>query len=188
MTTTIYPARRIITMNPANPFDEAVAVRDGRVLAVGTIEELAGWGEHVIDDTFSDKVLTPGFIEAHTHVMSGGVWQFPYVGFFDRKDPQGKLWTGCTSIEAVLDRLAEYESQLENSSDALIAWGLDPIYFPDERLLAVHLDRVSQTRPIFVYHASAHLATVNSAMLEYSEINEHSPTPGIARNADGTQR
>ena len=81
MTTTIYPARRIITMNPANPFDEAVAVRDGRVLAVGTIEELAGWGEHVIDDTFSDKVLTPGFIEAHTHVMSGGVWQLPYVQF-----------------------------------------------------------------------------------------------------------
>ena len=42
MTTTIYPARRIITMNPAIPFAEAVAVRDGRVLAVGTVEELAG--------------------------------------------------------------------------------------------------------------------------------------------------
>ena len=186
MTTTIYPARRIITMNPAIPFAEAVAVRDGRVLAVGTVEELAGWGEHTVDNTFADKVLTPGFIEAHTHVMSGGVWQFPYVGFFDRKDPQGNLWTGCTSVDAVLDRLAEHESQLEDASSPLIAWGLDPIYFPDDRLLAEHLDRVSLTRPIYVYHASAHLATVNTAMLDFSEINEHSTTPGIARNADGT--
>ncbi|MGK0227181.1 MAG: putative amidohydrolase YtcJ [Thermoproteota archaeon] len=186
MTTTIYPARRIITMNPAVPFAEAVAVRDGRVLAVGTVEELAGWGEHIIDNTFDDKVLTPGFIEAHTHVMAGGVWQFPYVGFFDRKDPEGKVWTGCKSVDEVLDRLAEYESQLAEPGDALVAWGLDPIYFPAERLLAVHLDRVSETRPIYVYHASAHLATVNTAMLDMSEINEHATTPGVARNADGT--
>jgi predicted amidohydrolase YtcJ len=122
MTTTIYPARRIITMNPAVPFAEAVAVRDGRVLAVGTVEELAGWGEHIIDNTFDDKVLTPGFIEAHTHVMAGGVWQFPYVGFFDRKDPEGKVWTGCKSVDEVLDRLAEYESQLAEPGDALVAW------------------------------------------------------------------
>jgi len=186
MRTTIYPARRIITMNPAFPFAEAVAVRDGRVLSVGTVEELAAWGEHAVDDRFADKVLTPGFIEAHTHVMAGGVWQFPYVGFFDRYDPQGKLWTGCKSIDEVLDRLAEYESQLDGPGKALVAWGLDPIYFPAERLLAIHLDRVSQTRPIYVYHASAHLATVNTAMLDMSEINEHTTTPGVARNADGT--
>jgi len=186
MATTIYPARRIITMNPAVPFAEAVAVRDGRVLAVGTVEELASWGEHTVDDTFADKVLTPGFIEAHTHVMSGGVWQFPYVGFFDRKDPQGKLWTGCKNIEQVLDRLAEYESAITDPAQALIAWGLDPIYFDEERLVAVHLDRVSTDRSIYVYHASGHLATVNTALLDRSEINEHTTTPGVARNADGT--
>jgi len=186
MTTTIYPARRIITMNPAVPFAEAVAVRDGRVLAVGTVKELAAWGDHTVDETFVDKVLTPGFIEAHSHVMAGGVWQFPYVGFFERSDPQGKKWSGCKSIDEVLDRLAEYESQIDEPGKALIAWGLDPIYFPGDRLLAEHLDRVSETRPIFVYHASAHLATVNTAMLELSEITEHSSTPGIARNADGT--
>jgi len=185
MTTTIYPARRIITMNPAVPFAEAVAVRDDRVLAVGTVEELAKWGEHTIDETFADKVIMPGFIEAHTHVMAGGVWKFPYVGFFDRYDPQGKLWTGCTSIEAVLDRLAEYESQLDGAGTPLIAWGLDPLYFPGDRLLATHLDQVSTSRPIYVYHASAHLATVNTAMLELSEITEHTATPGVARTADG---
>ncbi len=186
MTTTIYPARRIITMNPSFPFAEAVAVRDGKVLGVGTIEELAGWGEHTVDEQFADKILTPGFIEAHTHVMAGGIWQFPYVGFFDRADPQGNVWTGCKNVDEVLDRLAEHESQLDDPMKPLIAWGLDPIYFPGDRLLAEHLDRVSETRPIYVYHASAHLATVNTAMLDQSEITEHSTTPGIARNADGT--
>lgn len=185
MATTIYPARRIITMNPAVPFATAVAVKDGRVLAVGTVDELAAWGEHAVDRTFENHVLTPGFIEAHTHVMAGGVWQFPYVGFFDRSDPQGTTWSGCRDIDQVLDRLAEHESQLDDPSEPLIAWGLDPIYFTGERLLAPHLDRVSSTRPIFVYHASAHLATVNSAMLEQSEITEHTTTPGVARFGDG---
>ncbi len=186
MAATIYPARRVITMNPAFPFAEAVAVRDGRVLGVGTVEELAGWGEHSVDNTFADKVLTPGFIEAHTHVMAGGVWQFPYVGFFDRKDPHGKLWKGCKNVEEVLDRLAEYESAITDPAEPLIAWGLDPLYFDEERLVAVHLDRVSTDRSIYVYHASGHLATVNTALLERSEINEHTTTPGVARNADNT--
>lgn len=184
-TTTIYPAQRVITMNPAFPFGEAVAVRDGRVLGVGTVEELATWGEHHVDTRFAEKVILPGFIEAHTHVMAGGVWQFPYVGYFDRVDPDGKAWTGCTTIDAVVGRLIEQESTMGDPSEPLVAWGLDPIYMPGERLVAKHLDGVSETRPIFVYHASAHLGTANSAMMRVSEITERSTTPGVARDPNG---
>ena len=80
--TTIYPARRVITMNPARPEGTAVAVRDDRILGVGSPVELAGWGEHTVDERFADKVLLPGFIESHCHAMSGGMWTKPYVGFF----------------------------------------------------------------------------------------------------------
>ncbi len=183
--TIIYPARKVITMNPAFPEGQAVAVRGDRVLGVGTVDELAGWGDHTIDDRFADKVILPGFIEAHTHVMAGGVWQFPYVGFFDRRDPDGKLWQGSTSIDEVVDRLIEQESMMGDPSEPLIAWGLDPIYMPGERLVAKHLDRVSTDRPIFVYHASGHLGTVNTAMLERSEITEHNQTPGVVKDPDG---
>jgi len=48
----IYVARRVITMNPANPEGTAIAVRDGRILGVGTVDELAGWGEHTVDARF----------------------------------------------------------------------------------------------------------------------------------------
>ena len=185
MTNTIYPARRIITMNPGFPFAEAVAVRDGRVVGVGSVEDLARFGDHVVDDSFADKVVLPGFIEAHSHVMAGGLWRFPYVGYFDRVDPDGKSWLGSTTIDAVVDRLVEIESDMPDASEPLIAWGLDPIYMPEERLVAKHLDRVSEERPIFVFHASGHLATVNTAMMQRCEITENTATPGVAQDASG---
>lgn len=172
-------------MNGAFPFAEAVAVRNGRVLGVGTVEQLADWGDHTLDTRFADKVIMPGFIEAHTHVMAGGVWQFPYVGYFDRADPDGRVWAGSRSVESVIDRLVEIESEMADPAEPLIAWGLDPIYMPGERLVAAQLDRVSSERPIFVYHASGHLATANSAMMRRSEIDEHTMVPGVVKDADG---
>ena len=56
-------------MEPANPVGEAVAVVDGRILGVGTVEELSRWGDHVVDTTFADAVIYPGFVEAHSHQL-----------------------------------------------------------------------------------------------------------------------
>ena len=183
--TTIYVAKRVITMNPAQPTAEAVAVRGERILGVGSVDELASWGSHILSRDFEDKVLTPGFIEAHSHVMAGGMWTLPYLGYFDRRGADGKLWTGCTTIDSVIERLIEAEGALTDPNEPLLAWGLDPIYFDGERMLARHLDRVSETRPIFVFHASAHLATVNTAMLTKAEITADDPTPGISLDASG---
>ncbi|MFT5269420.1 MAG: putative amidohydrolase YtcJ, partial [Acidimicrobiales bacterium] len=41
-----------------------VAVRDGRILGVGTVEELTAWGEHSMDDKFANKIIMPGFSES----------------------------------------------------------------------------------------------------------------------------
>ena len=183
--TVIYLARRIITMNPGLPFAEAVAVQGDRILGVGDLAELRSWGPHTIDETFVDHVITPGFIEAHSHNMTGGMWANTYLGFFDRRDPNGKVWAGCKTIEAVQERLREAEMEVDDPSETLIGWGLDPIYLPGERLVGRHLDAVSETRPIFIQHASGHLATVNSEMLRREEITENDPTPGIQLGDDG---
>ena len=186
---TIYAARRIITMNRANPEGTAVAVRSGRILGVGAIEELAKWGDHTVDDSFSDKVLLPGFVEAHCHAMSGGMWINPYVGFFDRRAPDGEVWAGCRNIDEVVDRLTDIDAKMRAdglAEDALLyAWGVDPLYFDGERMYASHLDRVSETRPIFVHHASGHLATANSALMRKENITSDTQTPGVARRPDG---
>lgn len=183
---TIYPARIVHTMNPAVPTADAVAVLQNKTLGVGTLAELAQWGDHRIDDRFADKVIMPGFIEAHSHVMAGGVWRHTYVGFFDRRDPDGRVWDGCKNIAAVIARLREVEATLTDPEQVLLAWGFDPIYFEgEERLVARHLDQVSKTRPVFVHHASAHLATVNTALMEGEGIDDSVVTPGVARGPDG---
>jgi len=180
----IYPARRVRTMDPARPVADAVAVRGDRVRAVGTLDELAAYGPARIDDRYVDRVIFPGMVEAHTHVGSGGVWRNPYVGYFGRTDPDGRRWEGCTSLSAVIARLRELEAKLA-PGQPLVAWGLDPIYFPDERLDKRHLDAVSATRLIAVYHVSGHLMTVNSAVLAADGITSQTRVDGVARGADG---
>ena len=97
----VYRARRILTMNPARPEATHVAVREGRILGVGPLEELAGWGAHTLDETFADKVLMPGLVEGHSHASEGSFWRYTYVGNFDRMDPDGKVWAGVKSVDAV---------------------------------------------------------------------------------------
>jgi hypothetical protein len=74
---------------------------------------------------------------------------------------------------------------MTDPTESLVAWGLDPIYLTGERLVGHHLDAVSETRPIFIQHASGHLATVNTALLAQEEITESNPTPGIQLGSDG---
>ena len=88
---TVFPARTVVTMDPAQPMVEAVAVRDGRVLAAGSIEECASWGPHTVDRRFADHVIVPGMIEAHAHTLEGAFALLPYVGWFDRHRVDGGI-------------------------------------------------------------------------------------------------
>ena len=182
---TIFTANKIITMNPVRPEATAVAVRDNRIIGVGSLEEVTGWGDHIVDETFKDKILIPGLIEAHCHAFGGKLWMYPYIGYFDRYAPDGELWEGCTSFESVINRLKAIEAEMSDPDESLIAWGLDPIYFAGDRLMATHLDQVSKTRPIFVLHANGHLATVNTTLMQKQGINETTEVEGIPKGADG---
>ncbi len=183
--TTVFKAKKIITMNPVQPEVTHVAVRDGRILAAGTEQELAGWGDHDLDTSFADKILMPGFVEGHCHLMAGGIWQFTYVGYQDRIDPDGKHWPGVTSLEDVLERLKEAEAKL-GPEEPLVAWGFDPIFLMARRLDKNDLDTVSSDRPIAVVHSNFHLMTVNSASLKLANYVADMGIDGIAEGEDGT--
>jgi len=182
---TIYRAKRILTMNPGQPEATHVAVREGRVLGAGTLDALVGWGEHRLDDRFADKVLMPGLVEGHSHLLEGVVWAYVYVGYHDRMDPDGRVWPGATSIEAVVARLREAEQALTDPAQPVVGWGLDPIYFGSARVSRAELDRVSSERPVGVMHASFHILNVNSAALARGGLLrrgvEH---PGVPLGAD----
>jgi predicted amidohydrolase YtcJ len=183
--TQVFVARKILTMEAGQPEATQVAVRDGKILAVGGAAEMAGWPDAVQVDTFRDKVLMPGLVEGHCHLMEGAMWDAVYVGYFDRRDPDGKLWRGLRTLEQVIDRLAGAASQMHDPDTPLLAWGFDPIYFGASRLSVRELDRVSATRPIVVMHASVHLMNVNSAMLARAGIDEDTDIDGVHKDARG---
>ena len=185
-TTTIYRARRILTMNPARPFATHVAVREGRILGAGTLEELAGWGDYQLDDRFADKFLLPGFVEGHSHLMEGALWRFVYVGYHDRMDPDGRTWAGAKTIDAVVARLAEQGAGLTDPGQPLVGWGFDPIYFGGRRCDRHDLDRVSSTRPVAIVHASLHIMNANTpALAAAGYLREGIAHPGLPLAADG---
>ncbi len=188
--TTIFSARRILTMNPSRPEATHVAVRDGRILGVGPLDELVGWGPHTLDDRFADKVLMPGLVEGHSHVSEGTFWRYLYLGRFDRMDPDGKVWPGAGSVEEVVARLQAANAKLGAGGSAgaepLSGWGLDPIYYGERRVTRQDLDRVSTTRPVGVMHASGHIFNVNSRALELAALlRPRVNHPGVPLGADG---
>jgi predicted amidohydrolase YtcJ len=186
MTTTIFEARKIITMNPSRPRATHVAVRDGRILGAGSLQELAGWGAYTLDTTFADHVLMPGFVEGHAHVMEGVFWRFTYCGYFDRTDPAGKTWRGAASIDDVVARLIDANAAMGSGDGPLTGWGLDPIYYDNRRMTRADLDRVSTTRAIGVLHASGHIMNVNTKALELAGLLRAGVNhPGVPHGADG---
>lgn len=183
MSITAYTARIVRTMNPSQPVGQCVAIRDGRVLGVGSLEQIRRFGEVTVDDRYADKVLMPGFVEGHSHALEGSVWNHLYLGYFDRRDPEGDLWPGLKSPDAVQQRLAEHVDQ-GDADGPLIAWGLDPVYFDESVIDRRLLDAVSATRPIVVIHASLHVMFVNSAAITRAELADLE-LEGIKRDDQG---
>ena len=164
MTTTVFEARKIITMNPSRPTATHVAVRDGRILGAGALADLSGWGPHQLDRRFADQVLMPGLVEGHSHLMAGTLWRYVYCGFFDATDPAGRTWPGLKSLDAVVAAL--FTAAAGKGEGPVVGWGFDPIYFGERRCTRADLDRVSTTRPVGVMHASGHILNVNTVALE----------------------
>ena len=68
----IYQAKEIVTLDPAKPTVQAVAVVDDRILAAGSLDELkaaAGKQPYTVNTTFANQVIVPGFIAQHDHPM-----------------------------------------------------------------------------------------------------------------------
>jgi hypothetical protein len=174
-------------MDPSVSEATHVAVRDGIILEVGNLDDCAAWGAYTPDDRFAGSILTPGLIESHAHVLEGLLWaKAEYVGPVDRYDPSGKIRKGVSNVAALVARLKVLEAAMKDPAKPLVGWGVDPsLNDPIEPITRHDLDQVSKTRPIFLLHASCHVASVNSATLEranYAAIK----APGVLRDASGT--
>jgi predicted amidohydrolase YtcJ len=170
---TIYVAREVVTLNPQKPSASAVAVVGDRILATGTLDELksaAGDQPYTIDETFADKVIVPGFIAQHDHpLLTALTMMSEIIAIEDWVLPSGTVPAAKTP-EEYRQRLAEANARLEDPNEVLLTWGYHHIFHG--KLTRADLDRISSTRPIFVWHRSAHEFVLNTKALEAIGVDE----------------
>ncbi|GAC1334134.1 MAG: amidohydrolase [Beijerinckiaceae bacterium] len=184
--TIIFTAKTIHTMNPSRPTATHVAVRDGRIVLTGSADDMRGLKGAVRDDRFGDKVLLPGFVEGHSHVMEGTLWSSPYVGAFDRRAPDGRRIDGLRTIDAIIARLKAAAEAMPEAEVPLYAWGYDPLHVDGRKLTRHDLDAISTTRPVMVHQASLHITNVNSLTLERAGFDAATTIAGVPKLEDGT--
>ncbi len=169
---TVFTARSIITMDPSLPRATAVAVRDGRILEVGTLDSLQPWlsqHPHTVDDRFIDQILMPGFIDPHLHpTMAAILLNMQFITAVEWRLPWATI-KPTTSKEGFLERLVELDRQMGDDDEPLFTWGYHQLWHGHIR--RQDLDALEIARPIVCWHRSFHEIVVNGAMLSWMGIN-----------------
>lgn len=175
MNKTIYFNGTIITVDANETIAEAVLVEDGKIVKVGTNDEvLALKDENVNLVDLEGKTMLPGFVDPHGHVVATAQ-TLMIVTLGD-----------VTSREELINKLKkELEENPPQGDKWLIGFGYDNTKFEDgQHPTKFDLDSVSKEVPISVSHASGHLAAVNSKALElYGYVGEDYEIPegGVVR-------
>ena len=165
----------IYTVDAERSWVEAVAIRDGVVLAVGSGDSIASF----IDSTTEVIDLTggmalPGFHDTHTHPLEGGYLM-----------RQCDLSEDGTSVDAIISHLRQCESEIDG--EWIIGFGLDLSLFDANGPDMVLLDDIATDRLFFVIAADGHSVLVNSPVLKLAGISTETPDPTggvIERRAD----
>ncbi len=168
----------IATGNPAQPLVDAMAVRDGRIVALGSAADLDGLRDADTELVESgDGVVIPGLIEPHMHLWSTGL----FYGWVDCSH------SANARFDDVVARLADAAAKAP-AGEWVCGELFDPSLFPGEpELTATILDAISPDNPMAVTNASMHYIYVNSKVFEIAGITAETPDPpgGTFYRADG---
>jgi len=178
---TIYSGGLILTIDDEQPIVEAVAVRDGRILAVGDTDSvLAHRGDTTEVFDLAGRTMVPGFVDSHGHVVMGGL-QALTANLL--APPDGEV-TDVDSLKAALSDWADENSNVVDQVNMIIGFGYDNAQLAEVRHpTREDLDEVSADIPIVIVHQSGHLGVANSAALEKAGIDASSEAPpgGVIR-------
>ncbi|MCU0940062.1 MAG: amidohydrolase [Burkholderiaceae bacterium] len=167
---------------------QAVAERGGRIVAVGTREQvmkLRGPSTQMID--LKGRTMVPGFVDAHGHVMGGGI-QALSANLL--APPDGKVKDIAGLQQTLREWMAANEATVRKVN-LVVGFGYDPSTLTEQRHpTRQELDAVSKDVPVFIVHQSGHLSALNTKALEVAGITADTPDPQggvIRREADGKQ-
>lgn len=176
---TIYHGGTIITVNDEAPSAEALAVKDGRILAVGPkadVLQKKGDATRMVD--LGGKTLIPGFIDPHSHIAAYEfAWGLPVLN----PPPVG-------DVEEIADIIAKLRAYVASKKLApgtlVIGTGYDDSLLKERRHpIREELDQVSSDHPVMIVHASGHLISANTAALKLVGYSKATPDPkgGVIR-------
>ena len=169
---TVYLSGTVLTMDAENSVREAVAVAEGRILAVGSnaeIRALATDATRVVD--LSGKTLLPGFIDAHGHFPESGNMTLYSADL--NSPPIGENRT-IDDLVAALSRKARDTP----AGEWVVGVGYDDTLLAENRHpTREDLDRVPGDHPIWVFHISLHMGVANSKALELAGVTSDTPQP-----------
>lgn len=153
---TVYTGAKIVTLAPEQPTAEAVCAADGRIVCVGSRDEVAafaGPAARIVD--LGGGVLYPGFIDTHSHLSI-------YANFLD------KFFCNQTygDIATMLRAFAEHAAK-SPTAGWVVGYCFDDTGMKDQRHLTRHdLDAVCPDRPVMISHITYHLGYVNTKAME----------------------
>ena len=176
----IYFNGKIITVNDNEPMVDAVLVENGKIVKTGSKEEILKLKEEDTELVDLDgKTMLPGFIDSHSHIIAVA---------------QTLMIVNLSDANSKKEFIEILKNSLENNppknGEWIIGFGYDNTrYENEEHPTKFDLDLVNKDIPIFISHASGHIATTNSKALEafgYVGENYEVPDGGVVRIVDGS--
>lgn len=174
----------IVTVNDAMPLADAVAIQNGKILAVGSKEEVAKFqnAETEIVD-LAGRALLPGFVDGHGHCFGTGL----QAASANLLGPPDYTITDIPGIIAELKKYAKSETAMKYG--LILGFGYDEAQLKEQRPPNRHeLDEVSKDIPVYIIHQSSHLGVGNTKALEIGGITAETKNPVggvIRREEDG---
>lgn len=180
---TVYFNSNVITLVDAAPSANAIAVKDGRILAVGDLKDVrAAAGAQAVLRDMKGRTIVPGLIDTHGHFASVA----RVLSLADlQPPPSGRV----SSITELLSALQTWRAG-NPSSQWIQGVGYDDSLLTEQRHpTRDDLDTISKDIPIVVRHVSGHLVSCNSACLKVSGITADTEDPkgGVIRRRPGSR-
>jgi predicted amidohydrolase YtcJ len=181
----IFRGGPILTVDSARPTAEAVAIADGKILAVGPeadVMKLAGPDTAITE--LAGRALVPGFVDGHSHFFSVVTVQ---TSALCASPPAGP----CTTVADVIKQLKELQTRRKIApGEFVLGYGYDPDLLAERRPpTKQELDAAFPDNPVMVVHVSSHGAMLNSQALAKFGITAATPTPpgGVIGREPGSQ-
>ncbi len=157
----------IYTVDENNRQASALAVKDGKFVAVGTDQEILNQWEAPVKKDADQKFIYPGFNDGHSHFLGYGIWKMLYANL-----------VGTGSFEEIVQILKKYDQ--ENHPAWLLGRGWDQNdwenkAFPDNTLL----NKVFPDKPVILTRIDGHAVIANEAALKIAGITADTKIEGV---------